>query len=370
MLAPGIRRDSLPWRPLFPFLLAGLTCAVAVAAWALSSSAPVSTDGVAAPAIPASEIRSVAYLEPETETRLDRLLVRSATPGSEPRQLAAFPYTFTGLHARAAAAPTGDRIAVLSVDGTRGAGAALSLVDLDGRVRTVDGSFEYLSAFAWRADGSKLAVVASGEPGVLEVIEIDPVTLQTTEAAQFTASFQVVPLGYSLDGSRLFIVVVDQAGSNLWMVRGGSLQRVAELSPGRTRDWALSPDGSRVAFIDVLSASSRTYVGKTLTIATGAVTTLQSGRNQVGATWQPGNPIPVFGGPGGTLQLEDPSTEAAWVVPHAYAPVGDYLVVSTYSAGASADSRPSASLWLASPAARELLTDDPAASFAGWVRGN
>jgi hypothetical protein len=329
----------------------------------------VSTDGPAAPSIPAAQIRSVAYFEPDEAARVDRLLVRSAQTGSQPTVLAQFPYTFTGLHARGVAAPTGDRVAVLSVDGTRGSAATLSLVTLDGEVTTVDGGFEYLSRVAWAPDGARFAVTASEAPGVLRVIEVDAVTRLVTEVARFTTAFQVVPLGYSLDGGRMFIVVIDQSGSNLWVARGGTLERAGELSPGRTRDWALSPDGARVAFIDVLSASARTYVGKTLTIATGAVTSQPAGRNQVGATWQPGNPLPVFGGPDGSLQLSDPNPGAAWVIPHGYAPLGDYLVVSTVAAGADAAARPEASLWLATPAFRELLTDTQAASFVGWVRG-
>ncbi len=369
MLASGVPRKSFPW-PLPPYLLATFGSVVAVAAWAVSSSSPVSTDGVIAPAIPAEHIRSVAYVEPDAEARVDRLLVRPAAPRSNPRELAAFPFTFTGLHARASASPTGGEIAVLAVDGRRGSAASLTLVGLDGSIQPIEGGFDYLSPFAWTADGRRLAVVAGGDPGVVRVLEVDTATLSVVERAAFTSAFQVAPIGYSLDGGRLFIVVIDQAGSNLWAVRGNSLERVAELSPGRTRDWTLSPDGARVAFIDILSASSRTYVGKTLVIATGAVTSLPAGRNQVGAAWQPGNPLPVFGGPGGSLKLEDPSPEAAWVIPHRYAPLGDYLVVSTVSAAASPDARPSSTLWIATPDSREMLTDVPAASFAGWVRGS
>lgn len=369
MLAPGIRRGNFPWLPPTTFLLPGVALVAAVVAWAVSTSAPVSTDGVALPTIAATEIRSVAYFQPDRETRVDRLLIREATPGTEPRTIVAFPYTFTGLHARGNAAPTGDRIAVLSVDGTKGSAATLTIVELDGATRVVEGGFEYLSSFAWTPDGRRLAVIASGDPGVTRVLEVEVTGGQATEVARFTAVFQVVSLGYSVDGSRLYIVVIDQSGSNLWMVRGGNVQRLAELSPGRTRDWTLSPDGSRVAFIDILSASSRTYVGKTLTIATGAVTTLQAGRNQIGATWQPGNPLPVFGGPGGSLQLEDPRPEVAWVVPHAYAPLGDHVVISTIASEQNDQSRPAVSLWIASPERREFLTDEPGASFIGWVRG-
>ncbi|PFG74429.1 hypothetical protein A9A59_1656 [Tepidiforma thermophila] len=369
MLAPGLRRIPGSSRTLVPFVLTVLAVVAGIGAWVASSSRPVSTDGPALPAIPASEIRAVAYLEPDPALRADHLRVRALAQGAPARIIATFPYTFTGLHARGAASPAGDRIAVLAVDGTRGSAATLSLVELDGTVRVADGGFDYLSSLAWARDGSKFAVTATAEPGAVRVIEVDPSTLRLSELARFTGAFQVVPLGYSLDGGRLYIVVVDQSGSSLWMARGGVTERVAELSPGRTRDWALSPDGSRVAFVDILSASSRTYIGKTLTIATGAVTALPSGRNQVGAAWQPGNPLPVFGGPGGSLQLEDPNPSAAWVIPHAYAPLGDYVVISTVGAGTDPSSRPEAALWIASPESRELLTDVPAASFVGWVRG-
>lgn len=368
MLVPGILPGFRRWRPIAPVILAVVAIAATVGAWAVAMPAPVSTDGVAAPSIPAAAIRSVAYIEPDSRARLDTLLVRDAGLQGEPRELARFPYTFAGLHARGSASPGGNLVAVLWVDGSRGAGANLSLVSLDGAVRTVEGAFEYLSPIAWASDGSRLAAVAGGGPGELVVQEVDVAPGAVTEAARFTNVFQAVPIGYSLDGSRLFIVVVDQSGSNLWVRRGGTLERVAELSPGRTRDWALSPDGSRVAFIDILSASSRNYVGKTLTIATGSVTALPAGRNQVGAAWQPGNPLPVFGGPGGSLQLADPSPDAAWVIPLAYAPLGDYVAVSVVGATSDPTARPPVSIELATPASRVRLTDTPGASFVGWVQ--
>lgn len=344
-----------------------LALVVGIGAWALSSPAQVSTDGPAIPALPAEAIRSVAYFEPDPSARVDRLIVRRAEPGAQATVIAEFPYSFTGLHARGTSSPAGDLIAVLSADGSRGAAATLALVGLDGAVRTVPGAYDYLSRLAWSPDGTRLAVTVSSPSGAGRVVEVLPATLEVLEAAEFPGAFQVAPIGYSLDAARLFVVVIDQSGSNLWAVRSGTAQRVAELSPGRTRDWALSPDGARVAFVDILSASSRTYVGKTLTIATGSVTALPAGRNQVGAVWQPGNPLPLFGGPDGSLQLTDPDPSAAWVIPLAYAPLGDYLAIATV--GTAADGQPGSALWLATAEHRELLTDAAASSFVGWVRG-
>src|SRR5690606_36709728 len=102
-----------------------------------------------------------------------------------------------------------------------------------------------------------------------------------------------------LGGSRLFIVVVDNAGSSLWESRDGRLQKLTTFSPGPTRDWSLSPDGARLAFVDRLGVGARSYAGRTLTIASGAVTDAASTGNQLGAAWHPGRLTADFGGPDG-----------------------------------------------------------------------
>jgi Tol biopolymer transport system component len=167
---------------------------------------------------------------------------------------------------------------------------------------------------------------------------------------------------------------VDPRGSNLYSEQGGKSELVAEISPGRTRDWALSPDGSRLAFIDILSGGARAYVGRTLVIATGAITTLPAEKNHVGASWVPGSPLPSFGGPGGAWQLTDPAPDAAYLVPEDWSPDGSYLVATVYAETSDRTSRPASALELikresdGEESTRLRFSDAQGAAFLGWVR--
>lgn len=367
MLVPGVRHGLHVPRSLVPLLLALSAVVIAVVAWAALSSRQSGTELAATPAAPLATVRSIAYTVPAGGA--DRLMVRKAVPGATPELVAVFPH-FPGLHARGAASPLGDQVAVLSV--TTGTYASLSVVDVRAReTASVPGSFDYLSAIAWAPDASRLAAVqTSTDEGtrVARVLEVDLAVGEPKVVAEFRDPFTVAPVGYSIDGSRLFVVVVDETGSHLWERRAGQVNRLAELSPGRTRDWALSPGGSRLAFIDVLGAGSRTYVGRTLTIATGDITTQPAGDDQFGATWAPGSPVPVFGGPGGALALEDPEVEGAYVVPLDWAPAGDVWVSTVVVPGPDRTVRAEQFLELQTATTRERIAEEPGANFLGWVQ--
>ena len=133
-------------------------------------------------------------------------------------------------------------------------------------------------------------------------------------------------------------------------------------------DWSLSADGSRLAFVDVLGASSRSFVGRTLTIATGTVTTLPATGNQLGTVWRPGAVLPEFGGPGGSLQLSEPDDPSAYIRPEKWSPQGDLVAATVFEAGGDQYAPQTAALELGSPEHRELITETPGASFLGWVR--
>lgn len=367
MLVPGVRHGLHIPRSLVPAFLAMLAVVAGVVAWAVVSSRNTGTEIASTQVAPAAAVRSIAYTVPADGA--DLLMVRKALPEATPETVASIPH-FPGLHARGAASPLGDRVAILSV--TSGVYASLSVVNLLARETAVlPGSFDYLSALAWAPDATRLAAVqTSTDEGarVARVLEVDLVAGEPRVVAEFRNAFTVAPVGYSVDGSRLFMVVVDETGSHLWERRAGQVNRLAELSPGRTRDWALSPGGSRLAFIDVLGAGSRTYVGRTLTIATGGITTQPARADQFGAAWAPGSPVPVFGGPGGALALEDPGAGGAYVVPLDWAPAGDMWVSTVVVPGADRTVRAEQFLELQTMQTRERIADEPGATFLGWVR--
>ena len=373
MIAPGVSQGFHVPRALPPFLLGILAIVVAVLAWGALTLRHTANRGDYAlvPAVSPASVRSVAYVEPLGN--LDVLYVRGIAADSVPRRVADFPYTFQ-LHARGLAAPTADRIAVLHVTSSSGSYARLDIVSWPGGTSSgVDAEFDYLSALAWAPDGSRLAGVRSTPPDETgqihaSVLEVDAATRSVADVARFDGVFEVAPVGYSVDGERLFIVVVDQAGSTLWAERAGKVQRVASLSPGRTLFWALSPDGSRLAYVDVLGAGERAYAGRTLAIATGAVTDTPSFDDQLGAAWLPGSEVAAFGGPGGSVRLSAEAREAGYVIPERWSPDGSTLVATIYPASGGGTANRSKSIEIFPPQGRIRLTNEAGAIFLGWVR--
>ena len=376
MLFPGVRRRAfhVP-HSMVPFTLGICAIFLTLIAWILLAPSNLGNEHAPVPVPDVSSIQSIAYTVPGPE--FDDLVVAPASGAGAPRVVASFPNSRTGYNARGAASPLGDEVAVLwhQAFALR---ANLSVVDLaSGNTRDVDGTFDSLSGLSWSPDGTRIAVTSTVENDGVQrttVLEVDSERFRALPVAEFEGTLEVAPVGFSFDSQRLFIVVVDQRGSNLFSVRDSKSQFVAELSPGRTRDWALSPDGARLAFVDVLGAGSRTYVGRTLVIATGAITTLPAEKNHVGASWMPGSALPSFGGPGGSWQLTDPAPDAAYIVPDGWSPDSTYLVATVYSAGSDRASRPSTALELiaretsTSESTRRRISEAAGAAFLGWVR--
>ena len=367
MLVPGVRHGIHVPRSLVPILLGSCAVAVAVVAWAILAARPTGTDVAFPGSSSSTTVHSIAYAVPG-DAGADAIYVRKAVAGATPELVAAIPHS-PGLHLRGSASPMGDRLAVLSV--ASGTFAGLSIVDLPARqVLPISGAFDYLSPVAWSPDGRRvMAVQTAGgtNESVARVMEVEIAAGTVTTIAEFRGAFTVAPAGYSVDGERAFIVVVDETGSNLWERKGGELRRLAELSPGRTRDWALSPGGSRLAFVDVLGAGARTYIGRTLTIATGAITTQPSEGNQFGAAWQPGSPLAVFGGPGGALALEEPGADGGYVVPLDWSPAGDAWVATVIIPGIDRTVRATEVIELQTRTTREQVAVEPGSFFLGWV---
>jgi len=373
---PGVRRRYVRLPHAFtPAALALTAVSIGLAAWVLLTTSPTGNGELPAETLQLASVESIAYILPSGD--FDDLVVQPASPGKAGVVVASFPYDgFSTFHARGAASPLGSSVATLWLP--RGsAKAQLAITELSTRhTRQIEGSFDYFSPIAWDSRATRFAAVSTVEtPNGREttVFEVEVASGRATAVAQFSAAFDVAPVGYSFDGTSLLIVLVDQRGSTLLAERAGKIELVSEVSPGRTRDWSLSPDGARLAFVDILGAGSRTFVGRTLTLATGATTTLPAERNQVGVRWAPGSPVPTFGGPGGSLELSDPTQEAAYIVPGGWAPDGGSLVATVYSEGSDKRARPATAIELITlaranaPSTRVSISTAPGASFLGWV---
>lgn len=358
MFVPRARQGVHVPGAMLPFALATAAVLVTLIAWA-AVSVRSTGDGSSSEtaAFPAPALRSVAYLLPGLTA--DELHVRPLD-GGPPRLLATFP-RFLQIRPVGSTSPGGERVAVLHVV-DRPEPNHMSLVSIaDGARIDVAGEFDPRSRIAWAPGGARLAATHSRD-GETAVVEIDAVTGAAFEAASFPGALEVAPVGYSYDGRRLFVVVVDTSGSSLWAIRDRTVQKVAAMSPGPTRDWALSPDGARLAFVDRLGAGERRFAGRVLLIATGTISDVPGAGDQVGVAWRPGNPLPDFGGPGGTLRVEQAGEKTRYIVPLAWSPDGATLVGTVFDGG------PEAGVELMTNDGRSVLAPEPEAVFLGFVR--
>ncbi len=349
-------------------MVLGIVAMIAtVLAWAVFGAQTTSNEknAVLPMDLPGS-VGSVAFTV--SEGGQDHVYVRPAGVLGEARLAASFrPFQpAAGLRIRGEASPRGDRLAILSV-GQPAAEAQLTFVHLpSGELNEAGGTYDHLSELAWSRDGMRVAVVAGDRK---TVVEVDSATGAANVVVRFADAREVAPVGYSARGERLFTVVIDQSGSTLWSLRDGRRTKVAMLSAGLTTSWALSPEGSRLAYVDVVGLGDQRYAGRTLMIATGEVLSAGPEGDQLGAVWRHGAELAEFGGPGGSFSIVNPSEGSSYVVPTAWAPDGKWLVASIISAGSDGLTMPRQTLELVMPGqpVRVPLSESARTVFLGFV---
>lgn len=368
MLVPGMQqRLSVP-AFVGPLLLALAAIVIGVAAWGLLSLRSTSND---LPALPLTRpnLTAVAYIAPQGKQ--DVVYVRSREPGAQPRRLAQFPHAFN-VHARGSASPMGDVVAVVSAAGNASASATMTFIRTsDGEITVAGSEFDLLTSFAWTPSGDRVAGQRSTAPNTTgrvstTIIEVQPATGESLDLATFSDVLLATPVGYSGDGQTLYILTIDQGGSWLWERRDNVLNRMGQLAAGRTRDWKLSPDGTRLAYIEVLGGD-RGSVGRTYVFATGNIRTASTSEAQVGVSWKPGSAIPEFGGPGGTIHLDPRPADGTYVIPEEWSPDGSVLVATVFTPAASPVSPAPHTLEIMSATSRLHLAEAANAAFLGWV---
>lgn len=379
MIAHGVRQPPRLPRAVASVTLTILVIVITLVAWAAFAHSPAATDDAALTPVPVSPAEFHSFVYSDSTPSFDTIYLRSMAPDASPRTLAVFPVV-DSLHAHGKTSIDGEHAAVLSPassvtssdDVTPG---TLAILSLPSGVRSeIDGDFDYHSNILWSPHGdSVLLTTPPTEPDShIDVIQANIITGKTLAIARFPGVFEAAPVGFSADGTRLYIVSVGKSGSVLWQLQDNKVSRVAALSAGRTRDWSLSPDGARLAFVDVLGSGTPGFVGRTLVLATGVVNSTPATADQLSPAWAPGSEVAVFGGPGGQLKLTSPTAEAAYPVPRGYSPDGTGLVATIYPASddnANATGKPDpGSLEIVSPDQRVLLTDTEGSSFFGWVR--
>jgi Tol biopolymer transport system component len=127
----------------------------------------------------------------------------------------------------------------------------------------------------WSRDGSNVVFRRSGgkADGTYQLVTVS-VSGGSQTVVVSSAGDALFPIGYSADAGRFYFVRLRDDGSYFSSldIASGAETQIAQLSDGLTRDWDLSPDGGRLAYLAIdLGASDATSHAKVLDIASGAV---------------------------------------------------------------------------------------------------
>jgi Tol biopolymer transport system component len=207
-------------------------------------------------------------------------------------------------------------------------------------------------------------------PGHYDLVRLDlAIGEQRTLVSSDGAA--LFPIAYSADERLFYYVRIDGDGSQLAAAAGdGTGLEVARLASGLTRDWSLSPDGTRLAYL-VMSfedgrISSRAAV---LDLATGSIAA--AGLPDVDAF----NPVWTADGrlvlgspavPGGRERIGPAQLTSGFDVPLAFSPASDGLVVRSFD-GVSAVSPGRPTLTLVDRGGVRHAVASGEVTFVGWM---
>lgn len=246
-----------------------------------------------------------------------------------------------GTSLRGAVSPSGRHVALITPDTIVLGRPVASLLTLDletGQIRRLAEGLEPLQNALWTPDSTAVVVTyrswtATGDPLTSVVrIEMDGTgtVLETHEGATIVA-----PVGFDTLG-QLLAVRIDERGSTL--TRDGVAVRW--LSTHITRDWALSPDGTRLAFVEANTWQGLRYLPRVVWIEGGGGVSAASasGQQALGAAWAPSGHSPQFGNephtPSGSVSAQ---SGTGFDVPLAYSRDGSSLAVQHWSGSSFAD---------------------------------
>jgi hypothetical protein len=235
---------------------------------------------------------------------------------------------------------------------------SLIVVNLETGQRTrVASAIDYLQDPVWTPDSGGVLVVREGEAGI-SLLRANAGGGSTTTVHTYQAT-GVYPVAYTPD-DELVTVILDGRGSTALL---DGEERVL-LSPAITRDWALSPDGTQLGFIETDLSSGVNYLPRTVSLGEANVSALAASSDvqALGVAWAPSSGEPSFGfEPGGTGGVLAQSS--GFDVPLAYSADGSALAVSHWT-GAGFDQPGTARFELLTPSGRIELAG--ATRFFGW----
>jgi Tol biopolymer transport system component len=341
----------------------------------------------AKPSSPATPATSgpgrIAYFE--FGTAADTLwLVNPATP-SQREKLLSVP------HAREfgvvpSIAPDGRSLAyaALPIENpapTPDAPAGLWLIEIsrDAQPRLLVNGIDLRVPAVWSPDASSLVYRRSNADGYA-LATLPAAGGEERLLSHSDGSTALFPVGFAPDGSRFYHVALSEsAGSHLVSVdvTTGVQTEVVQLSPGITREWSLSKDGARLAFLAMgYTANAISAQAFVLELSTLALTPVTGPTvNAFGPVWAADGSLLVGSlgahGEANLVHVQDsqttlvPAEGRGFDVPLGFARDGSFYLVRAFS-GASATAPGAATLTLIDKDGGRHVIASGDVTFAGW----
>jgi Tol biopolymer transport system component len=278
-----------------------------------------------------------------------------------------------GRHVAASVLPEGAREST-------GNNAELHLIDAASGQSTVLATGIDLSAPVWSPASDAIAVrrvtSTSGAFGTTELVRVD---LDGGATTAMVADGQLFAIDFSPDGSQLVAAQLSGSGTDLSVAgaRGGGGRIIAHLSDDVARDWALSPDGARLAYVAEASNATTGMGVWTLELASGAKREALPGRGeaQLSPKWErSGNlTVGVVSATGGGAERLAANGAGAlpktrgFDVPLDWSPDGENLAVRGFANPSLADPGASWVYVIDTSGQRQKLSDKNDVMIAGWL---
>lgn len=353
---------------------------------ALRGEAGVRPSGAAS--LPALEERATAPLVVYSELGPDADTLWAASPDdpTDRTQLGRVEHA-PGYGITPALSPDGAHVAYNALPIAGGA-PELWLLDVEsGESERLLAGVDLPSAPVWSPAGDAVVVRRSGQASEGDAVHVALLRVgldgaSTTVAAHDEALY---PIEFSPDGAWLYYASVSGAGSDLWRApgSGGAAEQVAHLSDGISRDWDLSPDGTRLAYL-AQTGGNTLFSAQVLDLAKGEAQAVPkaAGEAQFASVWEADGRLTTgrLGAAGGVPQRSSVAGDAitaagvalpaaaggGFDVPISWSPDGASLAARHFAGSSTADPGPSRIELLGTDGARRALSPLSDVTIAGW----
>ena len=230
-----------------------------------------------------------------------------------------------------------------------------------------------------------------GDAGSVQLLRVD---LAGAAVPVISAETALFPIDFSADGVWLYYAMLSPSGTDLARAPAGGVggaEPVAHLNDGFARDWHLSPDGKRLAYLgQALGDGGVSFIAQVLDLSTGVVQAPlgESRSAQFNPIWEPGGALTVgrldaTGGSLARLSVDDGglATTAALLplpdgagagfdVPLSWSPDGVHLAVRSFERASVSDPGRSRIVVVSANGERHELSPVSDVIVAGWLEAS